>query len=143
MEAATSVKMPSRIVLAVVGFLLIAISYLYQYTDVLLAISRHTWREEAHFIVNRIFRIILNDMGMVLIIYAVFIDKQILKLAVLVQLIDLLILLPLYLLIKLPTEGISELSSPFLSQFHRVIVNPILMILLIPAIYYQKLLKRT
>jgi exosortase F-associated protein len=141
MEAAARITTTVRVGLALTGFTLIAVSYLYQYTDVLIEITGKTYVPEAHFIANRVFRIILNDVGMILIIYAIFVDRQILRLAVFIQAIDLLVLLPIYLLIKLPTEGISELSSPFLSQFHRVIVNPILMILLIPAIYYQRITK--
>jgi hypothetical protein len=63
-------------------------------------------------------------------------------LAVFIQLIDLVVLLPIYLLIKLAMEGDEEISSPLLSQFHRLIVNPTLMILLLPAIYFQRQIKR-
>lgn len=129
---------PARILLSSIGFLLLATSYVYQYTDVLLALTGTNYFPEAHFTVNRIMRILLNDLGMVLIIYAIFLDRDVIKLALIVQMLDLFVLLPLYLLLKLPAEGVSELSSPFLSQFHRIIINPILMILLIPAIYYQR-----
>lgn len=137
-QAVESQSKLARILIGVSGFLLLGISYLFQYTDVLSVITSSRFAPEAHFTANRVFRILFNDVGMIMLIYAVFVDKKVLKLALFVQVIDLFLLLPLYLLIKLPTEGISELSSPFLSQLHRIIVNPILMILLIPAVYYQR-----
>jgi exosortase F-associated protein len=132
-----------RLIIGLIGLFLLAISYLYQYTDVLLLTSGTNFQPWLHFTVNRIMRILLNDAGMILIINAIFADRDVLRLALLIQAIDLFILLPLYLVLKLPTEGVSELSSPFLSQFHRLIVNPILMILLIPALHYQRSLKRS
>nr|WP_262899620.1 exosortase F system-associated protein [Chryseosolibacter histidini] len=95
-----------------------------------------------HFSINRLARIFLNDIFMLLVLYALFADTRILKLALWVQVIDLLVLLPLYLVVKLSLEGDSEISSPFLSQFHRLIVNPTLMILIIPAVYYQRLARK-
>lgn len=55
-----------------------------------------------------------------------------------VFLFELLILLPLYFTIKLTVEGTSEISSPLLSQIHRMIINPMLMILTIIAFFYQR-----
>ncbi|HEY0656731.1 MAG TPA: exosortase F system-associated protein [Chryseosolibacter sp.] len=142
MESRDSLTKGVRGLIGLGGILLLVMSYLFQYTDVLKAITDAQFREEAHFIANRIFRILFNDIGMIMVIYAIFVDRQVLRLALAVQLIDLFILLPVYLLLKLPSEGTSELSSPFLSQLHRIIVNPILMILLIPALYYQRNIKR-
>ena len=132
-----------RLALALFGLLLLATSYLYQYSDILFVFTHTQFAPEAHFTVNRVLRILLNDVGMILIIYAIFVDRDVLRLALYVQALDLLVLLPLYLILKLPAEGVSEMSSPFLSQFHRLIVNPILMILLIPAVHYQRTVKNS
>ncbi|MCE2996813.1 MAG: hypothetical protein LW863_14525, partial [Flammeovirgaceae bacterium] len=78
---------------------------------------------------------------MLLIIHLWFRSASITKLALWIQLVDMLILLPIYLVLKLRIEGDSEISSPLLSQLHRLIVNPTLMILLFPAIYFQRLKK--
>jgi exosortase F-associated protein len=121
---------------AVVG---LAAVYLFQYTDFLYLISGKNFSAEYHFIVNRLTRILVNDTCMLILIYALFMDRQILKLTVAIELIDVLVLFPIYLSLKLPSEGVAEISSPLLSQFHRLIVNPTLMILLIPAIYYQRI----
>jgi exosortase F-associated protein len=130
--------MKTRIVIACIGVLILAVTYMYQYSDVLVIISQQQFSPEAHFVVNRVFRIILNDIGMILIIYAIFLEADVIKLALLIQIIDLFFLLPIYLLLKLPGEGITELSNPYLSQLHRLIVNPVLMILLIPGIFFQR-----
>ena len=79
---------------------------------------------------------------MLLILWAWFKDPFVTRLAIWIQLIDVFILLPVYLYFKLSMEGISEISMPVLSQLHRLIVNPTLMILLIPAVYFQKYSQR-
>lgn len=94
--------------------------------------------EEARFVVKKVARVLLNDFFMLIFIAAWFKDAKVTRLAILIQLVDGLVLLPLYLVFKLNLEGPSEISAPLLSQFHRLIVNPTLMILLIPAVYFQK-----
>jgi len=93
----------------------------------------------AIFIFNRTIRLILNDSACMVIIWALFQQAKFLKAAFLVFLVELLVILPIYFIIKLSLEGDSELSSPFLSQIHRIIVNPLLMILLMIGFVYQKL----
>lgn len=132
----------TRIIVGGMAILGLVLVFILQHTDFLHIVSRSSFKPELHFIVNRTVRIFLNDTFMLLLLYALFADKSIIKLALVIQAIDVLILFPLYLLFKLPAEGASEISSPLLSQFHRLIVNPTLMILLIPAIYYQKFIKR-
>jgi exosortase F-associated protein len=131
---------PSRslgqMALAVFG---LAFVFLFQGVDVLdLLCSACSFHPYTHFIVRKVSRVVLNDTFMLLFIHALFRDKSITKLAWYVQLVDTLILLPAYLIIKLTVEGDSEISIPLLSQLHRLIVNPTLMVLLIPAVYYQK-----
>jgi exosortase F-associated protein len=132
----------TRVAIGSLAMLGLTLVFIFQHTDFLYLFSGSSFKPEAHFIVNRTVRIFLNDTFMLLLLYMLFLDKNILKLALGIQGIDLLILFPLYLAFKLPAEGAAEISSPLLSQFHRLIVNPTLMILLIPAIYYQKFIKR-
>jgi exosortase F-associated protein len=91
------------------------------------------------FVVNKTVRLILNDVACMIFIYAVFPQKIYLKASFYLFLAELLVLLPLYLVVKLSLEGNSELSSPLLSQIHRLIVNPLLMFLLILGFVYQRL----
>lgn len=133
-------KLIPRLIAGAVGVGGLVLVFVFQRTDVLPSQADRYF----HFSVNRFLRILLNDACMLLVLHALFADKKVLRLAVAMQIVDLFLLLPLYLALKLSLEGASELSSPFLSQLHRLIVHPTLMILLIPAVYYQKIvLKRT
>lgn len=89
------------------------------------------------FIVNKSLRLVVNDLACVLLIFAIFREKKYLLIAFYVFLFEFFAILPLYFLVKLTTEGDSEISSPLLSQVHRMIVNPTLMILLMASFFYQ------
>lgn len=116
----------------------LAFVYLFQRVDVLNLCDSCTFHPYTHFAVRKILRVLLNDSLMLLFIHALFRDNSVTRLAWYVQLADTLILLPLYLFVKLYYEGAGEISMPLLSQLHRLIVNPTLMVLLIPAVYYQR-----
>lgn len=92
----------------------------------------------AVFIINRTLRLIINDMACIMLILGLFKEIKYVKVAFLVFCVELFFILPLYFIVKLQLEGPSELSSPLLSQIHRIIVNPLLMIILIIGFYYQK-----
>lgn len=92
----------------------------------------------ASFVVNRSFRLIANDLLSIVLIQSVFSEVRFTRLAFLVFLGELLILLPVYLVVKLNAEGPSEISSPLYQPLHRMIVNPLLMIILIAGFYYQR-----
>ncbi len=94
------------------------------------------------FIVNKAVRLILNDLACMIFIYAVFEKQMYLKASFYLFLIELFVLLPVYLILKLNLEGTSELSSPLLSQIHRLIVNPLLMFLLMLGFVYQRLTRQ-
>jgi exosortase F-associated protein len=132
-----------RVATGLIGVTGLALVFILQQTDVLGLLMHRQLDAEAHFSANRLARIFFNDAFMLMVLYALFRDAKILKLALWIQLIDLFILFPVYLLVKLSLEGDAEISSPFLSQFHRLIVNPTLMILVIPAVYYQKFIHRS
>lgn len=124
------------IALSVIG---LGVVYLLQSVDWLdLLCPGCSFHPNTRFAVKRIVRVLLNDSFMLLFIHVWFADRSITRLALIVQAIDTLILLPLYLVVKLSIEGDEEISMPFLSQLHRLIVNPTLMVLLIPAVYYQR-----
>lgn len=89
------------------------------------------------FIFNKSVRLILNDTACLFMIYALFYDYRYVKIGGYVQLLEMFVVLPLYFVIKLNFEGDSEISSPLLSQFHRLIINPTLMVLLMIGFYVQ------
>jgi exosortase F-associated protein len=127
-----------RFILAIIGFIGLGCAYLYQDVDVLFKLSSTQFHPYIHFIVKKSTRLILNDVSMLLLIFSLFQSTAILRLALFIQFIDLFVLLPIYLILKLSIEGDTELSVPILSQLHRLIVNPTLMILLVPAVYLQR-----
>lgn len=90
------------------------------------------------FIVNRMMRMVLNDSLCLLLFLAIFNQVQELKLASLVFIVELFLILPFYFLLKLSVEGDSEISTPLLSFIHRLIVNPLLMIILLGGLLYQR-----
>jgi len=89
------------------------------------------------FIINKFVRLVLNDTACLVIIYALFYEKEYVRVGSYVQLLEMFFVLPVYLVVKLSLEGDTEISSPLLSQFHRLIVNPTLMVLLMIGFYYQ------
>lgn len=127
-----------RIFLAFLGLIGLGSAYLYQDVDVLFKLSSTQFHPYVHFIVKKITRLFLNDVSMLLIIFSLFQSAAILRLALFIQFVDLFLLLPIYLILKLSLEGDTELSVPILAQLHRLIINPTLMILLVPAVYLQR-----
>lgn len=87
------------------------------------------------FLVNKAFRYLLNDSFTILIIYGLFFERKYLKFSFYVMLFGLLVLLPLYVFLYLnQPEGFSSM----IGHLHRVVMNPVLMMLLIPAFYFQQ-----
>lgn len=90
------------------------------------------------FILNRFTRLVLNDTLCLILFLAIFNNRKELTLASAVFLLELLIVLPFYLVVKLTLEGDSEISAPLLSFIHRLIVNPLLMMVLLAGLLYQR-----
>ena len=85
--------------------------------------------------VNKAGRYILNDLFSISLIYGIFAEKKYARFAFLVMLFGLFVLLPIYLFLYLTQpEGFSSM----ISHLHRVVMNPVLMMLLIPAFYFQQ-----
>jgi exosortase F-associated protein len=96
-------------------------------------------REPAEFVAVKIVRYLLNDLGAIAIIYGLFGQGKYMRFAWLVMLLGGVVLLPTYLWLKIH-EGPG--MSALLQQLHRLTVNPVLMLVLIPAFYYQQLLEK-
>lgn len=91
--------------------------------------------QEWPFVVNKIFRYLLNDLFSIAIIHGFFLKKSYTRFAFVLMAFGLLFLLPLYFYFYL--SAIPGLSS-MVSHLHRVVLNPVLMMLLIPALWYQE-----
>ena len=88
-----------------------------------------------YYVLSKVLRYILNDGFGLMIIWGLFGDKKYLRFAVLIFLFGLLLLLPIYLILSI---NFYASSFTFLTHLHRLVLNPVLMMLLIPAFYYQK-----
>jgi exosortase F-associated protein len=115
---------------AVTGLLMV---FLFQRIDMatVMGAKDTMWR----FIVNRSIRFVLNDGLAILLIYALFQERKYVLFAVWVQLIGLLFILIPYFIIKFNFPGY---NGPLISFIHRLVLNPTLLLLLIPAFYYQR-----
>ncbi|MBX2944074.1 MAG: exosortase F system-associated protein [Cyclobacteriaceae bacterium] len=135
---------PLRIALIGGALVLLTMVYLFQHFNYFQTINAImggilSGSENQVFIVNRTARLVINDLLCMALIYGLFANKNYLKLAFYLFLVEILLILPIYLVLKLHWEGTSEISSPLLSPIHRMIVNPLLMVLLMVALYYQQM----
>jgi exosortase F-associated protein len=130
---------PRRVVCSGLALAGLGVVFLFQEVDVVHSVFHFQAHPYIHFAAKKTVRLVMNDSLMLLFIYAWFNETKVTQTAWRLQLVDTFFLLPLYLVLKLSLEGDSELSSPLLSQLHRLIVNPTIMILLIPAVYYQRI----
>ena len=87
------------------------------------------------FFINRSIRFFLNDGLTIALIWALFGNRNYVIFSLWVQLFGLLFVLTPYFLLKL---YFPSYNGPLLSFMHRLILNPTLLLLLIPALYYQK-----
>ncbi|MFM8912145.1 MAG: hypothetical protein ACKOE6_04365 [Flammeovirgaceae bacterium] len=133
-----AIATPWRVSLMAAAVAGLAAVFVFQQANWLQALISPAQNPNLFFVVQRVLRVLLNDACMTLLLVGWFASRNVFKMALILQAIDLFILLPVYLAIKLSIEGNSEISSPLLSQFHRLIVNPTLLILLIPAVYFQR-----
>ena len=127
---------------AVLVLVLVFVFQRFNYAVAFTSILPSTWQVEnpnTIFVINKTIRLVLNDTACMVLIFVWFKQRKYLTLAFYLFLLELFILLPLYFIIKLSLEGASELSSPLLSQIHRLIVNPLLMFLLMAGFVYQRI----
>ncbi|MBL3655373.1 exosortase F system-associated membrane protein [Fulvivirga sediminis] len=118
------------LILATTGLLVV---YLFQkHLDHFLGtyFTDHYWS----FVLTKSIRFILNDLLMIAIIYALFAKRKYVVFAFYIQLAGVVCILLPYLIIKYHTSY----NGPLVSYLHRLVVNPLLMLLLIPAIFYQE-----
>jgi len=87
------------------------------------------------YIMSKLFRFVLNDGFAIAIIYGVFGPGKYVKFAAVIFLVGLVILLPIYLILVL---NFFHETYSYLNHLHRLVLNPVLMMLLIPAFYAQK-----
>lgn len=88
------------------------------------------------FILNRTIRFLLNDLFAIGLIYALFAARKYVMFAIWVQVVGVFLFLIPYFILKL---NFPSYNGPLINYLHRLILNPTLLMLLIPAFYYQRL----
>lgn len=89
----------------------------------------------AKFLFNKAIRFLLNDFLALGLIYSLFPQRKYLVFAVWVQFAGVALILIPYFILKV---YFPDYNGPLISHLHRLIMNPLLLLLLIPAFYYQK-----
>jgi exosortase F-associated protein len=132
-----SLKYYIRAAIGAVSVLMLLAIFLYQRIDV--AAYMNLGEETVHrFLINRTIRFVLNDVFAIGLIFALFGERKYVVFALWVQLAGMILFLFPYFILKL---NFPRYNGPLISFLHRLILNPTLMLLLIPAFYYQKQLK--
>jgi exosortase F-associated protein len=119
--------------ISLIGLAVIFIAQRFDYSTIFL----DSVSAENKFIINRSIRFLLNDNLVLLLIYALFYDRKYVKFGLTVEAIGFFFLLIPYFLLRFYTS----IDHMYISFIHRLIINPTLMVLLIPAIYLQKFKK--
>ena len=91
------------------------------------------------FLFNRTVRFLLNDAFAIGLIYALFKDRKYIIFSIYVQLAGVILFLIPYFVLKFHYP---KYNGPLISFLHRLILNPTLLLLLIPAFYYQREMNR-
>jgi exosortase F-associated protein len=117
-------------VVAVVGLLL---SFLFQVQDVSIVMIEENsfWR----FFVGRCIRLLVNDALAIALIYALFYERKFVMFAIWVQVLGVVFVVMPYFIIKF---NFPHYNGPLVSFLHRLVLNPTLILLLIPAFYFQR-----
>lgn len=88
----------------------------------------------SRFLINRTIRFLLNDIFAIGLIYALFANRRYVVFAIWVQVIGMVLFLFPYFVLKIYYPNY---NGPMINFLHRLILNPTLLLLLIPALYVQ------
>lgn len=127
-------KRTVRVVIGLLCLTGLAVVFLFQQIDAA-SLLGDGMKSVHRFIINRTVRFLLNDLFAIGLIYAIFNERKYVVFAVWVQLAGLVAFLFPYFILKL---NFPRYNGPLISFLHRMIVNPLLLLLLIPAFYYQR-----
>jgi exosortase F-associated protein len=126
--------MKVRILLGVVSVAGLIVVFLFQRINLAEAMGFSNSAIQ-QFIINRSIRFLFNDFLTIGLIYALFGERKYVMFALWVQGIGIVFFLIPYFVLKIQYPAY---NGPLLSFLHRLILNPTLLLLLIPAFYYQK-----
>ena len=118
-------------VLSVIGLVLV---FLLQRVDIATMIGVGDAAID-RFLFNRTIRFLLNDALTLGLIYALFVERKYIIFSLYVQVAGVVFFLLPYFVLKI---YFPSYNGPMISFLHRLVMNPTLLMLLIPAFYYQK-----
>lgn len=119
-----------RLLLGLISAMGLACMYLFQ--DSGLGKTYLPYDLTARLIVSKSLRYLINDIFSIGLIYSFFPERAYLQVAVLIQILGTVFLLVPYFILKL---YFNLGNGPLVSFLHRIVLNPILMLLLIPAFF--------
>lgn len=90
--------------------------------------------QTVQFIVNRTIRFVINDVFAIGLVYAIFPLRKYMIFSIFVQVAGMMFFLFPYFLLKIL---LPDYNGPLINFLHRLILNPVLVLLLIPAFYFQ------
>jgi len=136
-ERSYIIMTPGRIVIGIICIAGLIAVFLFQQIDVAAFIGVDV--KLTRFLINRTIRFLLNDALALGLIYALFQERKYVIFALYVQIAGIFLFLVPYFILKifLPTY-----NGPLISFLHRLILNPTLLMLLIPAFYYQRQIEK-
>ena len=126
--------MPLRIVVGIISLAGLIAVFLFQRIDVagFLGVEESAINK---FLINRTIRFLLNDAFAIGLIYSLFAERKYVMFSIYVQLTGVILFLIPYFVLKI---YFPSYNGPLISFLHRLILNPTLLMLLIPAFYYQR-----
>jgi exosortase F-associated protein len=122
-----------RIVIGATAAIGLVIVFVFQQTN-LAALGGLAATPSNQFIINKLIRFFLNDALTILLIFSLFGKKKYVMFAVWVQLTGMVLFLIPYLVVKI---WLPDYNGPLINFIHRLILNPTLLLLLIPAFILQ------
>jgi len=128
-------KLNLRIAIGVICLTGLVAVFIFQKFDFTGWIGIHTGNT-VRFILNRSIRFIINDGLAIGLIFAIFYERKYVLFAIVIQIIGLFLFLLPYFILKI---NYPSYNGPLISYLHRLILNPTLLMLLIPAFYFQKI----
>ena len=126
--------MKSRVVIGILCCLGLLLVFLFQRFDVAATLGIGNIGI-GRFIINRTIRFLINDALAIGLIYALFATRKYVLFAIYVQVFGVFAFLLPYFILKI---YFPSYNGPYINFLHRLILNPTLLLLLIPAFYYQK-----
>ena len=127
-----------RVVIGVLSVAGLTLVFIFQQTDVAALLGSEA-ANIYRFIINRTIRFLLNDLFAIGLIYALFVERKYLIFSLWVQFAGMVLFLVPYFILKL---NFPTYNGAMINYLHRLILNPTLLLLLIPAFYYQRTMAR-